>query len=133
YIGGTDERALHHLAAEVLDNAMDEAVAGHASRIEVTLEEGNRLTIADNGRGIPVDEHPKFPGKSSLEVILTTLHSGGKFSGKAYATSGGLHGVGVSVVNALSSDTHVEVAKNKEVFAQDFSRGGATGKLTKIG
>ena len=133
YIGGTDERALHHLAAEVLDNAMDEAVAGHASRIEVTLDEGNRLTITDNGRGIPVDEHPKFPGKSSLEVILTTLHSGGKFSGKAYATSGGLHGVGVSVVNALSSLTRIEVAKNKEVFAQEFSRGLATGPLRKIG
>src|SRR3954465_14919191 len=108
YVGGTDERALHHLAAEVLDNAMDEAVAGHANRIEVTLEEGNRLTISDNGRGMPVDEHPKFPGKSSLEVILTTLHSGGKFSGKAYATSGGLHGVGVSVVNALSEHVRVE-------------------------
>jgi topoisomerase-4 subunit B len=133
YIGGTDERALHHLAAEVLDNAMDEAVAGHASRIEVTLDEGNRLTITDNGRGIPVDEHPKFPGKSSLEVILTTLHSGGKFSGKAYATSGGLHGVGVSVVNALSSLTRIEVAKNKEVFAQEFSRGLATGPLRKLG
>jgi topoisomerase-4 subunit B len=133
YIGGTDERALHHLAAEVLDNAMDEAVAGHANRIEVTLEEGNRLSISDNGRGIPVDEHPKFPGKSSLEVILTTLHSGGKFSGKAYATSGGLHGVGVSVVNALSSLTRVEVAKNKEVFAQEFSRGLATGPLRRIG
>src|SRR5918993_1433791 len=123
YIGGTDERAFHHLAAEVLDNAMDEAVAGHATRIEVTLEEGNRLTIADNGRGIPVDEHPKFPGKSSLEVILTTLHSGGKFSDKAYATSGGLHGVGVSVVNALSTDTMVEVARNRELYRQTFARG----------
>ena len=133
YIGGTDERALHHLAAEVLDNAMDEAVAGHANRIEVTLDEDNRLTITDNGRGIPVDEHPKFPGKSSLEVILTTLHSGGKFSGKAYATSGGLHGVGVSVVNALSSHTRIEVAKNKEVFAQEFSKGLATGPLRKVG
>src|SRR5687768_7519631 len=133
YIGGTDERALHHLAAEVLDNAMDEAVAGHATRIEVSLEQGNRLTIADNGRGMPVAEHPKFPGKSTLEVILSMLHSGGKFSGKAYATSGGLHGVGVSVVNALSSDTRVEVAKNKEVFAQEFSRGIATGPLRKIG
>ena len=101
YIGGTDDRALHHLVAEVLDNSMDEAVAGHATRIEVRLEEGNRITIADNGRGMPVDEHPKFPGKSTLEVILSTLHSGGKFSGKAYATSGGLHGVGISVVNAL--------------------------------
>jgi len=138
YIGGTDERALHHLAAEVIDNAMDEAVAGHANRIEVTLEEGpdgtpGTLTVSDNGRGIPIDEHPKYPGKSALEVILTTLHSGGKFSGKAYATSGGLHGVGVSVVNALSIETRVEVARNKELFAQVFSQGHATGKLQKIG
>ncbi len=133
YIGGIDERALHHLAAEVLDNAMDEAVAGHASRIEVTLEEGNRLTISDNGRGIPVDEHPKYPGKSALEVIMTTLHSGGKFSGKAYATSGGLHGVGISVVNALSSLTRVEVARNKELYAQEFSKGHATGPLQSLG
>jgi len=133
YIGGTDERALHHLAAEVLDNAMDEAVAGHANRIEVMLEEGNRLTITDNGRGIPVDEHPKFPGKSALEVILSTLHSGGKFSGKAYATSGGLHGVGISVVNALSSHTRVEVALNKMLYAQEFARGATLGKLEKIG
>ena len=138
YIGGIDERALHHLAAEVLDNAMDEAVAGHATRIEVSLESGpagspGKLTITDNGRGIPVDEHPKFPGKSALEVILTTLHSGGKFSGKAYATSGGLHGVGVSVVNALSSLTRVEVARNKELFAQEFSRGIAQGPLQKLG
>ena len=133
YIGGVDERALHHLAAEVIDNAMDEAVAGHASRIEVTLEEGNRLTVADNGRGIPVDEHPKFPGKSSLEVILTTLHSGGKFSGKAYATSGGLHGVGVSVVNALSSHTRVEVARDKKLWAQEFSQGAPLGKLESLG
>lgn len=137
YIGGTDERALHHLAAEVLDNAMDEAVAGHANRIEFTLEEepgaAGRLTITDNGRGIPVDEHPKYPGKSALEVILTTLHSGGKFSGKAYATSGGLHGVGVSVVNALSSLTRIEVARNKELYAQEFSRGLPTTKLLKVG
>lgn len=137
YIGGTDERALHHLAAEVLDNAMDEAVAGHANRIEVTLEEApgaaGRLTITDNGRGIPVDEHPKYPGKSALEVILTTLHSGGKFSGKAYATSGGLHGVGVSVVNALSSLTRIEVARNKELYAQEFSRGLAQGPLQRVG
>ncbi|MBK5263858.1 MAG: DNA topoisomerase IV subunit B, partial [Alphaproteobacteria bacterium] len=133
YIGGTDERALHHLASEVLDNAMDEAVAGHASRIEVTLEPGNRLTITDNGRGIPVDPHPKFPGKSALEVIMTTLHSGGKFSDKAYATSGGLHGVGISVVNALSNDTVVEVARNKELFRQRFSRGLALGPLEKVG
>ncbi|MEW4448006.1 DNA topoisomerase IV subunit B [Qipengyuania sp. JC766] len=133
YIGGTDDRALHHLAAEVLDNAMDEAVAGHASRIEVSLEEGNRLTITDNGRGIPVDEHPKFPGKSTLEVILSTLHSGGKFSGKAYATSGGLHGVGVSVVNALSSDTRVEVARDRQLYAQTFSKGQTTSELQKLG
>jgi topoisomerase-4 subunit B len=112
---------------------MDEAVAGHANRIEVTLDEGNRLTIADNGRGMPVDEHPKFPGKSSVEVILTTLHSGGKFSGKAYATSGGLHGVGVSVVNALSEHTRVEVARNRELYAQEFSRGHATGGLQHLG
>src|SRR6187551_3085298 len=123
YIGGTDERALHHLAAEVLDNSMDEAVAGHASRIEVTLEAGNRLTVTDNGRGIPIDEHPKYPGKSALEVIHTLLHSGGKFSDKAYATSGGLHGVGVSVVNALSIETVVEVARNKELYRQTFSQG----------
>jgi topoisomerase-4 subunit B len=133
YVGGVDERALHHLAAEVLDNAMDEAVAGHANRIEVTLEEGNQLTISDNGRGIPVGEHPKFPGKSALEVILTTLHSGGKFSGKAYATSGGLHGVGVSVVNALSERTRVEVACDKQLYAQEFARGVATGPLEKLG
>ena len=133
YIGGTDERALHHLAAEVLDNAMDEAVAGHASRIEVTLEAGNRLTITDNGRGIPTDPHPKYPGKSALEVILTMLHSGGKFSNKAYATSGGLHGVGVSVVNALSTETVVTVARNKELFRQTFSRGEPVGGLEKLG
>ena len=133
YVGGTDERALHHLAAEVLDNAMDEAVAGHASRIEVTLEPGNRLTIVDNGRGIPVDPHPKFPGKSALEVILSTLHSGGKFDGKAYATSGGLHGVGVSVVNALSSDTVVEVARNRELYRQRFSRGVTLGPIEHLG
>ncbi|MCW2367120.1 topoisomerase-4 subunit B [Sphingobium sp. B7D2B] len=133
YIGGTDERALHHLASEVLDNAMDEAVAGHATRIEVTLEAGNRLTIIDNGRGIPVDPHPKFPGKSALEVILTTLHSGGKFSDKAYATSGGLHGVGISVVNALSVDTEIEVARNRELFRQRFSKGHPVGPLEKVG
>ena len=133
YIGGTDERALHHLAAEVLDNAMDEAVAGHATRIEISLEPGNRLTITDNGRGIPVDPHPKYPDKSALEVILSTLHSGGKFNGKAYATSGGLHGVGVSVVNALSTDTVVEVARNKELFRQRFSRGQTLAPLEKLG
>ncbi|MEM1195521.1 MAG: DNA topoisomerase IV subunit B [Pseudomonadota bacterium] len=133
YIGGTDDRALHHLAAEVLDNSMDEAVAGHASRIEVRLEEGNRLSVSDNGRGIPVDEHPKYPGKSTLEVILSTLHSGGKFSGKAYATSGGLHGVGVSVVNALSSDTRVEVARDKQLYAQHFSKGQTLGPIEVVG
>jgi topoisomerase-4 subunit B len=133
YIGGTDERALHHLAAEVLDNAMDEAVAGHASRIEVTLEAGNLLTVTDNGRGIPIDPHPKYPGKSALEVILTMLHSGGKFSNKAYATSGGLHGVGVSVVNALSTQTVVEVARNKELYRQTFARGEPVGPLEKVG
>ena len=104
YIGGTDERALHHLFAEVLDNSMDEAVAGHADRIEVALDADGRVTVSDNGRGIPVDPHPKFPGKSALEVVLTTLHAGGKFSDKAYQTAGGLHGVGVSVVNALSEE-----------------------------
>ncbi|MFZ2997103.1 DNA topoisomerase IV subunit B [Sphingobium sp.] len=133
YIGGTDERALHHLASEVLDNSMDEAVAGHATRIEITLEVGNRLTISDNGRGIPVDPHPKFPGKSALEVIMTTLHSGGKFTDKAYATSGGLHGVGISVVNALSISTVVEVARNKELFRQSFSQGLPQGTLHKVG
>lgn len=133
YIGGTDDRAYHHLAAEVLDNAMDEAVAGHATRIEVRLDEGNRLSIADNGRGIPVDEHPKFPGKSTLEVILSTLHSGGKFSGKAYATSGGLHGVGISVVNALSVHTRVEVARDKQLYAQEFSQGVTQGAIQSLG
>jgi topoisomerase IV subunit B len=133
YIGGTDARALHHLAAEVIDNAMDEAVAGHASRIEVTLEPGNRLTVFDNGRGIPVDPHPKYPGKSALEVIMTTLHSGGKFEGKAYSTSGGLHGVGVSVVNALSTDTIVEVARDKTLYRQTFAKGHATSKLETVG
>ena len=133
YIGGTDARALHHLAAEVIDNAMDEAVAGHASRIEVTLEPGNRLTVFDNGRGIPVDPHPKYPGKSALEVIMTTLHSGGKFEGKAYSTSGGLHGVGVSVVNALSTETIIEVARDKKLYRQSFSKGVATSKLEEIG
>ena len=133
YVGGTDDRALHHLAAEVLDNSMDEAVAGHATRIEVVLDVGNRLTITDNGRGIPVDPHPKFPGKSALEVILTTLHSGGKFEGKAYATSGGLHGVGVSVVNALSVETQVEVARARQLFRQCFAQGKALGPVEALG
>ena len=133
YIGGTDERALHHLVAEVLDNSMDEAVAGHANRIEVELHEDYAVTIRDNGRGIPIDPHPKFPGKSALEVILCTLHSGGKFSGKAYQTSGGLHGVGASVVNALSDSMVVQVARNKELFEQRFSRGQPLGRVEKIG
>jgi topoisomerase-4 subunit B len=133
YVGGTDERAMHHLAAEVLDNSMDEAVAGHATRIEVTLEVGNRLTVVDNGRGMPVDPHPKFPDKSALEVILSMLHSGGKFDGKAYATSGGLHGVGISVVNALSEDTVIEVARNRELFRQRFSKGLTLGPIEKLG
>ncbi|PZU59377.1 MAG: DNA topoisomerase IV subunit B [Sphingobium sp.] len=133
YIGGTDERAFHHLASEILDNAMDEAVAGHATRIEIELEAGNRLTIIDNGRGMPIDPHPKFPDKSALEVILTMLHSGGKFSNKAYATSGGLHGVGSSVVNALSIDMTVEVARNRELYRQSFSQGNPKGPLEKIG
>ncbi|MFC7705325.1 DNA topoisomerase IV subunit B [Plastorhodobacter daqingensis] len=133
YIGGTDERALHHLVAEILDNSMDEAVAGHANRIEVELHADYSVTIRDNGRGIPIDPHPKFPGKSALEVILCTLHAGGKFSGKAYQTSGGLHGVGASVVNALSDVMRVEVARNRELFAQEFSRGVPQGPVQKVG
>ncbi|MAE47719.1 MAG: DNA topoisomerase IV subunit B [SAR116 cluster bacterium] len=133
YIGGTDERALHHLAAEILDNSMDEAVAGHANRIDIYLEAADRLTIRDNGRGMPVGGHPKFPGKSAVEVILTTLHAGGKFSGKAYATSGGLHGVGASVVNALSSELHVEIAREKKLYSQSFARGLPQGTLAEIG
>ena len=133
YIGGIDERAYHHLAAEIIDNSMDEAVAGHANRIEVELHADGSLTVRDNGRGIPVDPHPKFPDKSALEVILCTLHSGGKFNGKAYETSGGLHGVGSSVVNALSDHLYVEVARNKELFAQSFSRGKPMGPIAKIG
>jgi len=133
YIGGTDARALHHLAAEVIDNCMDEAVAGFATRIEVELDKGNRLTVTDNGRGMPVDAHPKYPGKSALEVIMTMLHSGGKFEGKAYSTSGGLHGVGVSVVNALSTETIVEVARDKKLYRQTFSRGLPTSGLEEVG
>jgi topoisomerase-4 subunit B len=133
YVGGTDETALHHLAAEILDNSMDEAVAGHASFIEVTLELGNWLTVRDNGRGIPVDPHPKFKNLSALEVIFTTLHSGGKFAGKAYATSGGLHGVGSSVVNALSDVMEVEVARDRTVWKQSYSRGKSTTRLVNAG
>src|SRR4051812_37258248 len=133
YIGGTDDRALHHLAAEILDNAMDEAVAGHASRIELELRDGNILSVRDNGRGIPVDPHPKFKNKSALEVIMTTLHAGGKFGGKVYDTSGGLHGVGASVVNALSEWMEVEVAREKRGHRMRFERGHAVGKLKDLG
>src|ERR1700712_997895 len=133
YIGGTDEKALHHLFAEVIDNCMDEAVAGHATFIAVEFEEGGFLTVTDNGRGIPVDPHPKFPKKSALEVIMTTLHAGGKFDSKVYETSGGLHGVGISVVNALSDLLEVEVARNQTLYRQTFSRGHAQGGLETIG
>jgi topoisomerase IV subunit B len=133
YIGGTDERALHHLVAEVLDNAMDEAVAGHASRIELELHADGTVLVHDNGRGIPVDPHPKFPKTSALEVILTMLHSGGKFGGDAYKTSGGLHGVGISVVNALSDKLTVEVARDKKLYTQEYSRGKPKTKLKESG
>jgi len=133
YIGGTDVHALHHLAAEILDNAMDEAVAGHASRIEIELEPGDILTVRDNGRGIPVDAHPKFKTKSALEVIMTTLHAGGKFGGKVYDTSGGLHGVGASVVNALSEWMEVDVARDRHAHKMRFERGKAAGKLKDLG
>ncbi|SNZ07977.1 DNA topoisomerase IV subunit B [Cohaesibacter gelatinilyticus] len=133
YIGGTDEKALHHLFAEVIDNSMDEAVAGFASWIEVELDADGTLNVTDNGRGIPVDPHPKFKDKSALEVILTTLHAGGKFDSKVYETSGGLHGVGVSVVNALSETLVVEVARNKKLFRQTFSRGITQGPLEHLG
>ncbi len=133
YVGGSDSRALHHLAAEVIDNAMDEAVAGHASRIEVALAADGTLTVTDNGRGIPVEAHPKFPDKSALEVILTMLHSGGKFSGDAYSTSGGLHGVGISVVNALSERLVVEVARGRELFRQVYARGVPQTPLERLG
>ncbi|MEA2858857.1 MAG: topoisomerase subunit [Methylobacteriaceae bacterium] len=133
YIGGTDEAALHHLFAEVIDNSMDEAVAGHATFIEVNVEPGGWIAVTDNGRGIPVDPHPKFPKKSALEVIMTTLHAGGKFDSGAYQTSGGLHGVGVSVVNALSERLEVEVARGQQLYRHTFSRGIAQGKLQELG
>ncbi|MBB5041660.1 DNA topoisomerase IV subunit B [Shinella fusca] len=133
YIGGTDEKALHHLFAEVIDNSMDEAVAGHANFIEVNLDAEGFLTVTDNGRGIPVENHPQMPGKSTLEVILTVLHAGGKFDGKAYETSGGLHGVGVSVVNALSDHLEVEVARNRKLYRQRFSRGKPVAPLEELG
>jgi topoisomerase-4 subunit B len=133
YIGGTDEKALHHLFAEVIDNSMDEAVAGHANFIEVHLDLQGYITVSDNGRGIPVENHPQVPGKSTLEVIMTKLHAGGKFDGKAYETSGGLHGVGVSVVNALSDVLEVEVARNRKLYRQRFSRGIPQGGLEELG
>jgi topoisomerase-4 subunit B len=133
YIGGTDDKALHHLAAEVLDNAMDEAVAGHASWIELELKVDGTVVVRDNGRGIPIDPHPKFPDKSALEVILTMLHSGGKFGGDAYKVSGGLHGVGISVVNALSDRLTVEVARDRQLWTQSYSRGTPLGPLTPVG
>ncbi len=133
YIGGTDEKALHHLFSEVMDNSMDEAVAGHANWIEVEVEKDGFLTVTDNGRGIPIDPHPKFKEKTALEVIMTTLHAGGKFDSKVYETSGGLHGVGVSVVNALSDVLEVEVARDRTLYRQTFSRGKPTGKLKKAG
>ncbi|MCO4838811.1 MAG: DNA topoisomerase IV subunit B, partial [Rhodobacteraceae bacterium] len=133
YIGGKDDRALHHMVAEIIDNSMDEAVAGHATWIEVELHENGHVSVRDNGRGIPTGPHPKDPEKSALEIIFCTLNAGGKFSGDSYETSGGLHGVGSSVVNALSDHLRVEVARNKELFAMEFSRGVPQGKLEKIG
>ena len=133
YIGGKDDRALHHMVAEIIDNSMDEAVAGHATWIEVELHENGHVSVRDNGRGIPTGPHPKDPEKSALEIIFCTLNAGGKFSGDSYETSGGLHGVGSSVVNALSDHLRVEVARNKELFAMEFSRGVPQGKLAKIG
>src|SRR6202049_724787 len=133
YIGGTDEKALHHLFAEVIDNAMDEALAGHASFIEVKMEADGFVTVTDNGRGTPVDPHPKFPKKSALEVIMCTLHAGGKFDSGAYDTSGGLHGVGVSVVNALSERLEVEVARGQKLYRMIFERGKPKSKLQDAG
>jgi topoisomerase-4 subunit B len=133
YIGGTDERAMHHLVAELLDNAMDEAVSGHATRIELELAADNQVTVRDNGRGIPVGRHKKFKDKSAVEVILTTLHSGAKFSQKTYATSGGLHGVGLSVVNALAEELVVEVARDRKLWRQTYERGKPKNKLKSVG
>src|ERR1700749_3110918 len=133
YIGGTDEKALHHLFAEVIDNSMDEALAGHATFISVELTADGFLTVTDNGRGIPVDPHPKFPKKSALEVIMCTLHAGGKFDSDVYETSGGLHGVGVSVVNALSERVEVEVARQGQLYRQVYARGKPKGGIEKLG
>src|SRR5262249_54788702 len=132
-VGGTDEKALHHLFAEVIDNSMDEALAGHASFIEVVMEADGFISVTDNGRGIPVDPHPKFPKKSALEVIMCTLHAGGKFDSQVYETSGGLHGVGVSVVNALSERLEVEVARGQMLYRMAFERGAPKGKLESLG
>src|SRR5882757_4245241 len=133
YIGGTDEKALHHLFAEVIDNAMDEALEGHATFIEVEMEADGFVTVTDNGRGIPVDPHPKFPKKSALEVIMCTLHAGGKFDSQVYGTSGGLHGVGVSVANALSERLEVEVARGGQLYAQAYERGKPKSPLENLG
>ena len=133
YIGGTDEKALHHLFAEVIDNSMDEALAGHSTWIEVEMEANGFVSVTDNGRGIPVDPHPKFRNKSALEVIMCTLHAGGKFDFKVYETSGGLHGVGVSVANALSERMEVEVAREQTLYEMEFERGKPKGKLIKAG
>src|SRR5574344_1961799 len=133
YIGGTDEQALHHLVAEILDNSMDEAVAGYANHIEVKMNADYSVTISDNGRGIPVDPHPRYPGMSALEVILTMLHSGGKFGGGAYKVSGGLHGVGLSVVNALSELLVVEIARDKKLYRQTYSKGKPISQLELVG
>src|SRR5580692_3752416 len=133
YIGGTDEKALHHLFAEVIDNAMDEALAGHAHFIEVEVEADGYISVYDNGRGIPIDPHPKFPKKSALEVIMCTLHAGGKFDSEVYTTSGGLHGVGISVVNALSERVEVEVARGGQLYRQVFQRGKPKSGLEQLG
>src|SRR5436305_2612242 len=133
YIGGTDEKALHHLFAEVIDNAMDEALAGHATFIEVELEAGGFVSVTDNGRGIPIDPHPKLKNKSALEVIMCTLHAGGKFDSEVYETSGGMHAVGVSVANALSDRMEVEVARGQKLYRMVFERGKPKGKLQEVG
>src|SRR6201988_1105139 len=133
YIGGTDGKGLHHLSAEVIDNAMDEALAGHADWIDVSMAADGFVTVVDNGRGMPVDPHPKFPKKSALEVIMCTLHAGGKFDSKVYETSGGLHGVGVSVTNALSERVEVEVARGGKLYGMSFERGIPQGKLKDMG
>ena len=133
YIGGTDNNALHHLFAEIIDNSMDEAIGGHATRIEVNFGADGYVTVIDNGRGIPVEKHPKYPTRSTLEIIMVTLHAGGKFDSKAYETSGGLHGVGLSVVNALSDDLTIEVARDQMLYRQTYSRGKPTSEVETVG